>query len=226
MLAAQLKFQLNEQTDPTRLGAHHYAPVLQCKSGEMQALSKVPSKDRDRLTPIIRVVGPKDQGSPLTPGRVRGWVNSFAPAVLKHPFFLDTLRVSPCRPVQMTRRQIPLITYLHQQARRRQLEFIPVIDIAQCRSQELTHSIAQSIHEDQRGLCLRFPSDTIVPHGTSLQTKFESAFARLGVCAAGFATEPRSRRLWRFCGTQRLRHALAAQAAADHGHLQCVDRPG
>ena len=176
-----MRFNLNGQTNPAWSDAGHYAPVLQCKSGEMRALQEVPNTVRRHLTPIVRVVGPKEQDMPLKPGRVRGWVNSLQPAVLNLPFFLDTLRVSPCRPVQMTRHQVPLLSYLHRQARRRGLEFIPVINFAHCRSQVLTHAIAQSVHEDQRGMCLRFSAGTIIAQGTSLIAELESAFARIAI---------------------------------------------
>ena len=110
---------------PTDTG--HYVAALLNRSGELNALRHVPDSEWARLTPMITVVGPKTPKAVLTPTSVSDWVKRLYNAVGTHAFFLDIERLRPSHPVGTDGENTPVLPTIYAQARKRQMQFVPVI---------------------------------------------------------------------------------------------------
>jgi hypothetical protein len=169
--------------EPLRHGAAHYVPVLQNRRGELEALTTASTSAWDRMTPILRIVGPKRPGlGPLNSVTVRGWIKRAHDAVGDHAVFLDTLRLNPTRSVATPGAATPVLRMIHEQARKRGMQFVPVLHLGETYRAE-AKIIADAIDEDGRGVAIHYPANLAVPAGLTvadlLSTGMEAAGASI-----------------------------------------------
>jgi hypothetical protein len=139
--------------DPLRHGSLHYVASLQNKSGELTALMESSTETWDRLTPLLHIVGPKDQQRPLTVPTVQGWIKRVAKAVGQHPCFLDIARLRASRPTGL--KAEPVLSRLYSEVRKRQLQFVPVLPVENP-SQGHLRQVRDALWQDGRGVALRY----------------------------------------------------------------------
>lgn len=138
---------------PTDTG--HYVAALLNRSGELNALRNVPDSEWARLTPMITIVGPKTPNAVLTPTSVSDWVKRLYNAIGTHAFFLDIERLRPSHPVGTDSENTPVLPTIYAQARKRQMQFVPVIVAGESPADQAT-AVADAVLEDGRGLALRY----------------------------------------------------------------------
>lgn len=125
----QLRLPPIERFAPLPLGEAHYVPVLLNKKGELDALEQASDAAWSRFTPLIQIVKPRGRGKAVSASGIRAAVKRLARVVGSRPFFLDIARLSPTHPIPTPRGNRPLLRYLHDAARRRALEFVPVLHV-------------------------------------------------------------------------------------------------
>lgn len=140
---------------PAPFGLRQYVVALQNKAGELSALQHVNEDTWKQLTPLIQIVGPKDRPKLLTRSRVAEWVKKLASTIGHHPVFLDTLRLPSTSAVDLGGGTKPVLEFIHDECRKRGLNFVPVIPVGLSRPQQLG-TIADAISQDGRGVCLRY----------------------------------------------------------------------
>jgi hypothetical protein len=155
---------------PIKHGTRHYVPVLQNRSGELTALATLAPGAWDHITPLIRIVGPKKP----RPGRstieptaesVRSWVKKIADVVADRPCYLDIVRLSPSLTMKAnpklastkgSAKQQTVLDAIYSTARRRHLEFVPVLHVGTRQASHL-RSVRDAVHLGGRGVALRYP---------------------------------------------------------------------
>ena len=166
-MAIQLPFLPHVPSEMSPHGKDHYVPILQNRAGELEALQRASPIDLSRTTPVIRVVGPRDQNRALRYQTVRNWVRRIHDAVGDLPTYLDVLRSSPVRRVLLPgKSQGPLLRVLHEFARQEGLKFIPVFDKGRRNSRRQLDIVKESALFDGRGVCVRYPA-ILVPTANS-----------------------------------------------------------
>lgn len=156
---------------PISGGAKHYVPVLQNKSGELEALRRAAPGVWDHMTPLLAVAGPKKprMGSvtiQISFAAVRSWVKKLASAVMDRPFFLDILRFKPGTPLyddqhskrgpRRTRRRQFVLEQIYEFAHGQRLNFVPVYQ-ANLLGETYSKIMRCAITEVGRGFALRYP---------------------------------------------------------------------
>lgn len=133
---------------------HHYVPVLQSRSGELDALHHVVASDWTYLTPLICARGDK-QPRDLTDARLREWTKKISLAVGGAVFYVDTLRQDPSSPVAVRGVAHPMLRRLHERLRLRGANFIPVLQDAWTGTATAVEAVQQAHDLDGRGVALR-----------------------------------------------------------------------
>jgi hypothetical protein len=151
----QFPLLYTQDFNPLSQGPGHYVAALQNKSGELSALAECSTETWGRLTPLLQVVGPKDQQKPLTATSVQGWVKRIARAVGERPCYLDIVRLKASRPTVPN--NVPVLDFMYQQSRKRKLTFVPVLPLANFSDSHL-EQVRNAVLEDGRGVALRYPA--------------------------------------------------------------------
>ena len=162
---------------PLPCGPSQYVPVLQNKPGELQALSKASSGTWNRMTPIIRLVGPPRRTEPFKSDTVRNWIRRVYESVGRRTVFLDTLRASPTHPVETGRSRIPLLRFLHQQARKRGMSFVPILHVGEQHTAAQAKIVAETVLRDGRGVGIHCSANGALPAGTTYGDFLRAAVA-------------------------------------------------
>lgn len=142
-----------EDFDPLPQRSGHYVATLQNKSGELRALQEASQETWGRLTPLLRILGPKNQQKQLKASTVGNWMKRAADALGGHPFFLDTVRLRPTRPT--TPDGDVVLSRIYHEARKRGLCFVPVVPV-EGRSEVHTKVARDAFLEGGRGIALRY----------------------------------------------------------------------
>jgi hypothetical protein len=159
---SQLSFRRTDFA-PVWNGAGHYVAAVQNKTGELAALSHATSDTWERMTPLISIVGPKGPPDAYKIETVARWVKRVADAVGLRPFFLDTLRLSPGHPTQTRDGDGQVLGMIHDEARRRGMEFVPILPLGGAHSPEHVAVVRDTAGRDGRGAALRYPIRRIAP---------------------------------------------------------------
>lgn len=144
----------HEEFDPAPAGDAHYIPLLQFKPGELAALVHLPSALWSRVTPLIGLVGDREERGPFTDGRVRQWTKRVDQALHGHPFYVDLVRQAPMVAVAGAPPGSCLLPRLYERFRRRRATFIPVYQEA-WRSAPAAGAVRDAYDVDGRGAALR-----------------------------------------------------------------------
>src|SRR5260370_1278610 len=152
----------HETFQPVPYGDRHYVPVLQNRSGELQALRRATPDMWERLTPLLQVVGPKEIRSAFPQSTIKDWVKRLAAAVGPHPCFLDIGRLKATVPVNTSGGDQPLLRVLHMAARKRGVQFVPVLPV---HGISVVHRelVKEAVTVDGRGVALRYRVRSTVP---------------------------------------------------------------
>ena len=154
---------IRDASNPLRHGARHYVPVLQSEKGERDALANASEATWDRITPLVEVVGRKNQSGPLKPGTVSAWVKRVCESVGQHTCYVDLLRPKPNRRVAATPAR-PVLQHIYERCRAERLSFIPVAPIDG--SQGHLEQVAFAIRSEMTGVALRFPVFRVLPEAS------------------------------------------------------------
>jgi hypothetical protein len=157
---AQLSL-LSAAFDPTPAGRSHYVPSIQMRAGELNALEHLSHQDWTAITPLMRVVGPRQQGD-NSASRVREWARRLSGTLGGHAFYVDVERVPPLRSLATSTGSQPLSALLHDHLRHRGAQFIPVLRFGEPDSFNAGKLCRASADNDGRGLALRVPYATVV----------------------------------------------------------------
>src|SRR6266567_1958684 len=98
---------------PLPHGSSHYVPVVQNRSGELNALAHASAATWERMTPLVEIVGPRNKPDAYRHDTVKGWVKRTAVSVGEHPFFLDILRMQPGHPTATARGPCAVLTAIY-----------------------------------------------------------------------------------------------------------------
>lgn len=169
---------------PLPHGSSHYVPVVQNRSGELNALAHASAATWGRMTPLVEIVGPRKRPDAYRHDTVKGWVKRTAGSVDQHPFFLDILRMQPNHPTATADGPCAVLSVIYAAARKRQLKFVPVLRLND------RHSRVQMIRDtallDGRGVALRYPLLTAaLPDGQSLESVIKEGLRAVEVEVAG-----------------------------------------
>lgn len=155
----QLPFLEPDPFVPLPLGAAHYVPVLQNRTGELGALRHASEETWLRLTPLIQIVGPRSKPEVFNAPNVSSWVKKIALATGDHPLFLDLLRLKGTHPVETTKGNVPVLERIYWAARRRHLAFVPVVRVGTADTAHV-NLVRDCADADGRGVALRYPIRT------------------------------------------------------------------
>ena len=184
-MATQLPLLGHEPFVPLPHGESHYVPILQSQVGELRALLEASPAVWDRITPVVHVVGRRKLTAPLNRGTVREWVKKIHDTVGDRPVFLDILRPVPTYPVSSRGRDIPLLCFLYEQARKRGLTFVPVLHVGTKYEAAQAKIVEAAALQDGRGVALHCPADIVLPSGTSVSDYLTAALASVARSPVG-----------------------------------------
>lgn len=145
---------------PLPMGSAHYVAALQNKSGELEALSRVDEETWDRFTPLVVLVGRKEQPEQINASTVSDWMKKLSDAVGGHALFLDVMRLNPSHPVKAAQVVVPLLERIYWAARRRHLAFVPVLPVGEGNADH-SRLVRDAVESDGRGVALRYPIRTL-----------------------------------------------------------------
>lgn len=179
--AVQLTICRPEWFRPVPSDAGHYVPALQSLPGELAALTHASSETWAHLTPLIQIRGPKtSRKEPYREDAVRGWVKKVSGAVGDRPCFLDTLRLAPAHAVTTKDGECPVLSVIHAAARKRRLEFVPVLKLGS-RPPEV-RLIRNAALTDGRGVALRYRLLSLaLPAGQTAEALIKEALTAVEV---------------------------------------------
>jgi hypothetical protein len=158
----QIPLPSTEALDPLPVNIGHYVAVLQSKSGEREALSHVSTAAWERLTPLVEVVGPKNPPPVLSKNQVADWMRRLWKAIDEHPFYLDILRLKATHRVQGKTGTDPVLARVYEEARKRRMRFVPVVQVGQSAAAHV-RLVADAAIQDGHGVALRYRMRKIVP---------------------------------------------------------------
>jgi hypothetical protein len=129
-----------------------YVPLLLDRAGERRALSQCDESVWESMTPLIAVTR---YGELPTHGALKRRAKALLDAVGEHPFYLDLARIPACRKFQTSAGPRQTLAVLHEEAARRSLNFMPVVQPTDrpCHTTVVAGAVAQF----GRGLALRHP---------------------------------------------------------------------
>src|ERR1041385_5577810 len=181
----QLSLTRPEWFRPIPEGIRHYVPVLQSQPGERDALANASPQIWAHMTPLIVVLGPKkSEPEPFRPNRLAEWVKKVAAAVGQHPFFLDTLRLRTTDRVRNLDGTHPVFQAIFAQARKRGMQFIPVLRVNDAVSR--VNQIRDAVACDCRGVAVRYPVlESASAHGRRPGALVKDALLAVGVDVVG-----------------------------------------
>jgi hypothetical protein len=174
-----------EWFQPVPPSAGHYVAALQTLPGELAALAHASDETWAHLTPLIQIRGPKTpRPTAYRHQVVMDWIKKVAKAVGKRPCFLDTLRLSPTHPTTTKDGESPILSVLHAAARKRGLEFVPVLKLGSKPSEiRLVQATALT---DGRGVALRYRLlNLALPEGLTPQTLIKETLSAVEVDFTG-----------------------------------------
>jgi hypothetical protein len=175
----QLPLLAPETLSPLPVGPGHYVAVLQNKTGELRALAAAKDRAWERMTPLLEFVGPKTVSRPLTASAASAWVKRASLVLGQHPFYLDTLRLNASAAVQTPEGSRPVLRYLHDQARNRQMRFVPVAWVGEA-SEALEQIVRDAALANGHGVALRYRAlEVLPPSGTSHRAFVEAQLDRV-----------------------------------------------
>jgi hypothetical protein len=162
--AIQLSLNNPEQFQTVPSGVNHYVVALQNKPGERDALLHASAQTWAHFTPLLQIVGPKDCGKePFTHARFKAWVKTVAEPVGSHSCFLDVLQLPPNHPTATKEGNVPALSAIHAEARKRGMAFVPVLRLGDVRG--TVQQISETIARDGRGVALRYALLGTAPAG-------------------------------------------------------------
>lgn len=154
-----------DRFNPLPRAPYQYVPILQDRSGERNALANVTMDSWRRLTPLIMVVGPRDQ-RPATPAMLADRAKNVFGVVGLHPFFVDILRLRSLAGAGQGGAS-PVVEYLYGRLRSRGALFIPVIPLVGTKSHRRV--VNEAAYTDGRGAAVRIDlSKGVVPGSIDL----------------------------------------------------------
>src|ERR1035437_8307642 len=175
----QLPLLAPETLSPLPVGPGHYVAVLQNKTGELRALAAAKDRAWERMTPLLEFVGPKTVSRPLTASAAPAWVKRASLVPGQHPFYLDILRLNASAAVQAPEGSRPVLRYLHDQARNRQMRFVPVAWVGEA-SEALEQIVRDAALANGHGVALRYRAlEVLPPSGTSHRAFVEAQLDRV-----------------------------------------------
>lgn len=171
--------------EPLPRGTGHYVAALQTKAGELTALREASIQTWAALTPLMEVLGPRTPGTePFTRSRIEGWAKRLAAAVGCHTIYLDRLRLSPNHPADGPGGSVPVLTAVHDAARRRGIIFVPVLHLSDVPA--TVRQVADCAGRDGQGVALRVPLlGTASPDGRTLATIVKEALDEVQIDITG-----------------------------------------
>ncbi len=173
----QLPLLAPETLSPLPVAPGHYVAVLQNKTGELGALAAAADGVWERMTPLLEFVGPKSR--PLTASATAAWVKRAAGVLGQHPFYLDTLRLNATTALQAREGSRPVLRYLQDQARDRQMRFVPVACVGEA-SEAVEQIVRDAALADGHGVALRYRAlEVLLPTGTSRRDLVEAQLDRV-----------------------------------------------
>lgn len=182
----QLSLTRSEWFRPVPDGVRHYVPVLQSQPGERDALANASPQTWQHMTPVIVILGPKKrEAAPFNAQRVAEWVKKVAVAVGTHPCFLVTLRVRITDRVRTADgRNDPVLEAIYAQARKRGMQFVPVLRVNDPTS--TMTQVRDAVGCDGRGVAVRYPIlDSTSADGRGPRALLKQALHAVGVDVAG-----------------------------------------
>lgn len=184
-VALQLTMSRPEWFRPVPSDADHYVPALQSLTGELAALTHASEETWAHLTPLIQLRGPKTpRNEPYRQEAVRGWVKKVSWAVRHRPCFLDTLRLAPTHTTTTKNGERPLLAVIHDAARKRGLEFVPVLKLDSKRAD--VGLIRDAALTDGRGVALRYRLLSLaLPAGQTAEALLKETLTAVEVDFAG-----------------------------------------
>ena len=147
-------------------------PVVQSEKGERDALAHASDATWDRITPLVEIVGRKNQTGLLKPETVSAWVKRVRKSVGQHTCYVDLLRPKPNRRVAAAPAR-PVLQHIYDRCRAEGLSFIPVSPIDA--SEKHLEQVACAIRGEMRGVAVRIRLLEGVP---SANDGFRSAVER------------------------------------------------
>ena len=169
---------------PLRHGSRHYVPVMQNRSGELNALAHASAATWERMTPLVEIVGPRKKPDAYRHDTVRAWVKRVAGSVGDHVFFLDILRMRPGYPTVTAQGTCAALTAIYSAARKRRLKFVPVLKLSDRYAQ--VELVRDAVLLDGRGVALRYPLLTAaLPEGQSLESVIKDSLRAVEVEITG-----------------------------------------
>ncbi len=169
---------------PLPHGSSHYLPVVQNRSGELNALAHASAATWARMTPLVAIVGPRNKSDAYRHDTVKGWVKRIADSVGEHPIFLDILRMQPGHPTATAHRPCAVLTAIYAAARKRRLKSVPVLRLNNRHSQ--VQLIRDAALLDGRGVALRYSLLTAaLPEGQSLESVIKESLRAVEVEVTG-----------------------------------------
>lgn len=158
-----------------------YVPVLQDKPGELHALRCLAAtrpEVLDALTPVVRIVGPKQ--AHLTREALKGHVRRISGAVGSRPIYLDFVRADPSHCVELRGKPLTLAEAAYRYARHYGLSAIPVVSSGA--TAPLYDAAGEAAASDGLGLAIRHAMlGRTSPVGTSTTTLIARALEQCGV---------------------------------------------
>jgi hypothetical protein len=181
----QLTMSRPEWFQPVRSDAGHYVPALQSLPGELAALAHASRETWEHLTPLIQLRGPKtSRKEPYREEAVAGWAKKVFEAVGRQPCFLDTLRLTSTHPTKTKVGECPVLSVIHAAARKRGLEFVPVLKLGS-KSPEV-RLIRNAALTDGRGVALRYRLLSLaLPAGRTAEALIKETLTAVEVEFAG-----------------------------------------
>ena len=185
MPVTQLNLSPPDWFQPIPKGLNHYVPALQNLPGERDALAHASDETWAHMTPLIAIVGPKKPATePFTRQRIATWVKKVSYAVGRRACFLDVLRLSPNHLAATKTGNLPVLSVIHAEARRRGMRFVPVVRLGDAPS--TVGRIAETAACDARGVALRCSLlGTVSADGRSPQTLIRELLAAVEVDVVG-----------------------------------------
>lgn len=180
----QPTLDLPEWFVPLPHGSGHYVPVVQNRSGELSALAHASAVTWAWMTPLVELVGPRNNSKAYRHDTVKGWVKRTAESVGEHPFFLDVLRMRPAHATATADGTRPVLAVIYEAARKRKLRFVPVLRLSDPRSQ--VQLLRDTALIDGRGVALRYPLLTAaLPEGRTLESVIKESLRAVEVEVTG-----------------------------------------
>src|ERR1700738_692845 len=132
MTGIQLPLTVGPRFQPLPLDSAHYVAALQTKPGELDALERATADTWSKFTPLIQIVGPRTAKKLINAANVTTWTSNVQRGVGQHTLFLDILRLKATHPVVTSGGvERPVLERIFWSARRRSLNFVPVIRVGQ-----------------------------------------------------------------------------------------------